>query len=72
MDYIHLNSVRAGIVSGRRGESVLDYPWSSLAGATRCQRERGRVAGRGCGDGETGISRYGGGPEEDGGRTGPP
>ena len=32
MNYIHLNPVRAGIVSGRRGESVLDYPWSSLAG----------------------------------------
>ena len=32
VDYIHLNSARAGIVSGRRGESVLDYPWSSLAG----------------------------------------
>ena len=32
VDYIHLNPVRAGIVSGRRGESVLDYPWSSLAG----------------------------------------
>jgi putative transposase len=32
VDYIHLNPVRAGVVSGRRGESVLDYPWSSLAG----------------------------------------
>ena len=31
VDYIHLNPARAGIVSGRRGESVLDYPWSSLA-----------------------------------------
>jgi putative transposase len=32
VDYIQLNPARAGIVSGRRGESVLDYPWSSLAG----------------------------------------
>jgi putative transposase len=32
VDYIHLNPVRARIVSGRRGESVRDYPWSSLAG----------------------------------------
>ena len=31
VDYIHLNPARSGIVSGRRGESVLDYPWSSLA-----------------------------------------
>ena len=31
VDYIHLNPARAGIVSGRRGGSVLDYPWSSLA-----------------------------------------
>ena len=33
LDYIHLNSVRAGIVSPSRKESVLDYPWSSVAGA---------------------------------------
>jgi putative transposase len=31
VDYIHLNPARAGIVSGRRGESLLDYRWSSLA-----------------------------------------
>ena len=31
VDYIHLNPARSGIRSGRR-ESVLDYPWSSLAG----------------------------------------
>ena len=31
VDYIHLNPARSGIESGRRGESVLDYPWSSLA-----------------------------------------
>ena len=28
MDYIHLNPARAGLVAA--GESVLDYPWSSL------------------------------------------
>jgi len=32
MDYIHLNPVRAKLVRPARGESVLDYPWSSVAG----------------------------------------
>jgi len=32
MDYIHLNPVRAGLVRPGRGESVLDFPWSSVAG----------------------------------------
>ena len=32
VEYIHLNPARVGIVSGRRGEKVLDYRWSSLAG----------------------------------------
>jgi putative transposase len=31
MDYIHLNPVRAGLVQVRRGESVRDYRWSSVA-----------------------------------------
>ena len=31
-DYIHLNPVRAGLVAPRRGEGVMDYPWSSVAG----------------------------------------
>jgi len=31
MDYIHLNPVRAGLVRIGRGQSVRDYPWSSLA-----------------------------------------
>jgi REP element-mobilizing transposase RayT len=31
-DYIHLNPVRAGLVKTRAGQSVMDYPWSSLAG----------------------------------------
>jgi REP element-mobilizing transposase RayT len=32
MDYIHLNPVRAGIIRPKLGESLLDYPWSSVAG----------------------------------------
>ncbi|MEN3943014.1 transposase [Prosthecobacter sp. SYSU 5D2] len=32
MDYIHLNPVRARLVRPGSGQSVLDYPWSSLAG----------------------------------------
>ncbi len=31
-DYIHLNPVRARLVVPRKGQSVLDYPWSSVAG----------------------------------------
>lgn len=31
-DYIHLNAVRAGLVNVSEGGSVLDYPWSSIAG----------------------------------------
>ena len=31
MDYIHLNPVRAGLVRVAEGESVRDYPWSSVA-----------------------------------------
>ena len=33
MDYIHLNPVRAGLVDVAGGGSVLDYLWSSVAGA---------------------------------------
>lgn len=32
MDYIHLNPVRARIIRPKAGQSVLDYPWSSIAG----------------------------------------
>jgi REP element-mobilizing transposase RayT len=32
LDYLHLNPVRAGLVDLRRGKSVLDYAWSSVAG----------------------------------------
>lgn len=31
-EYIHLNPVRAGLINVREGKSLLDYPWSSLAG----------------------------------------
>ena len=31
-DYIHLNPVRARLVLPKKGQSVLDYPWSSVAG----------------------------------------
>ena len=32
LDYIHLNPVRAKLVKPGRGQSVLDFPWSSVAG----------------------------------------
>ena len=32
LDYIHLNPVRARISDARRGEGIMDYPWSSVAG----------------------------------------
>jgi putative transposase len=32
LDYIHLNPVRAKLARSRRGQSVLDYKWSSVAG----------------------------------------
>ena len=32
MDYIHLNPVRARIIRPKAGQSVMDYPWSSIAG----------------------------------------
>jgi len=31
LDYIHLNPVRAGLVQPHLDQSVLDYPWSSVA-----------------------------------------
>jgi hypothetical protein len=31
MDYVHLNPVRAGLVKFEKGESVRDYPWSSVS-----------------------------------------
>ena len=41
LDYIHLNPVRAGLISPAQGQSIMDYPWSSVAGAyIRPPRER--------------------------------
>ena len=31
-DYVHLNPARAGLVNVKEGGSILDYPWSSVAG----------------------------------------
>ena len=31
LDYIHLNPVRAGLIKPENKQSVLDYPWSSIA-----------------------------------------
>ena len=46
MDYIHLNPVRARIIEPRRGESVMDYAWSSVAGgyALAARRRAGWLA----------------------------
>jgi putative transposase len=71
VDYIHLNPARAGIVSGRRGESLLDYRWSSLAeGYALPAGKRRKWLAADVGAGETGIPN-GGGSEEDGGGPGP-
>ena len=32
LDYIHLNPVRAGLLKPKRGRSVMDFAWSSVAG----------------------------------------
>jgi REP element-mobilizing transposase RayT len=32
LDYIHLNPIRARIIKPSAGQSILDYPWSSVAG----------------------------------------
>jgi putative transposase len=42
-DYIHLNPCRAGLVDVTKGQSVLDYRWSSLAGGyTRLPHQRAK------------------------------
>lgn len=49
-DYIHLNPVRAGLVLPGKGQSVLDYPWSSVAGGWALppgKRPRWLAAGEG-------------------------
>jgi hypothetical protein len=43
LDYIHLNPARAGLIEVRRGQSILEYPWSSVsAGHTLLPRQRPR------------------------------
>ena len=32
VDYIHLNPVRGRLIRPKKGQSVIDYPWSSVAG----------------------------------------
>jgi putative transposase len=72
VDYIHLNPARAGIVSGRRGESVLDYPWSSLAGGYALpEGKRPNWLAVDVGMERLVYRDTAGGSEEDGGRTGP-
>lgn len=39
-DYIHLNPVRGGLIRPEKGQSVLDYPWSSVAGGYALPRGR--------------------------------
>ena len=47
LDYIHLNPVRAGLILPARGESVLDFAWSSVGGgiALPSRRRPGWFAG---------------------------
>ena len=52
MDYIHLNPVRARIIEPRGGQSVMDYPWSSVAGGyalPASRRAKWLAAGHGLG-----------------------
>jgi REP element-mobilizing transposase RayT len=52
LDYVHLNPVRAGLVRPNSGGSVLDYPWSSVAGGYALrpgQRPRWLAAAEGLG-----------------------
>jgi REP element-mobilizing transposase RayT len=66
MDYIHLNPVRARIVEPRQGQSVLDYPWSSVAGGYALaahRRAKWLAAAHGlsvfeCGDDPAGRRRF--------------
>lgn len=43
LDYLHLNPVRAGLIRPQNGESVADFPWSSVAGGyllKNCERPK--------------------------------
>jgi hypothetical protein len=39
LDYIHLNPVRAGLVKPQSRQSVMDYPWNSVAARVLRLRE---------------------------------
>ena len=50
LDYIHLNPVRAALVQPLKGQSVLAYPWSSVAGGyalAPCRRAKWLAASAG-------------------------
>jgi hypothetical protein len=47
MDYIHLNPVRAKMVSSKQGLGLLDYRWSSLAQGY-ARKGQGSILDRGC------------------------
>jgi REP element-mobilizing transposase RayT len=55
LDYIHLNPVRAGLIAPAKGQSVRDYPWSSVAGGYALPARR-RAPWLAC---ETGLEAYG-------------
>ena len=55
VDYIHLNPVRARMIRPGKGESILDYAWSSLAGGWALPPKR-RAPWLAVADG---IERYG-------------
>jgi len=49
-EYLHLNPFRAGLVKADTGGSILDYPWSSVAGGfalPAAQRPKWLAAGKG-------------------------
>jgi hypothetical protein len=49
-EYLHLNPFRAGLVKTETGGSILDYPWSSVAGGYALpagQRPKWLAAGKG-------------------------
>lgn len=72
-DYLHLNPCRAGLVDYAKGESLLDYPWSSLVGGfAQPLGKRPKWTGMGGGLWKIGLSGYGGRSAKDGRRFGCP
>jgi putative transposase len=66
VNYVHLNPARARLIDASRGQSLLDYPWSSLAqGFARPVKQRpgwlaaaSALAAFGCADTAAGRRRY--------------